>query len=300
MARRTKKMDAPAADQDGADQSLRRERAGLYRTRDGRFSVEQDSGRWLVSDEEQTDELGLPRIRGPFATLDEVRDAIRDARAEPAQASPLEERMRAARSRPKADANPAAEGRTRSGRAAPRTPDRARSTFEKRAGPRAAMAETEPVPIDVRRLGANDADLLARLSRDSGQFEAGAEPLVADHRPLDDGDARAFLKAQDTHVLVALEGDEPVGFLLAYELLRRHGQAKMLLIYELGVREARRREGVGRRLFEELAELARERGIRRAFALTNTWNGVAVSFYRSLGGIRSADDQALFTFELGR
>ena len=63
-----------------ADEKLIRDRAGSYHTEDGRFTVEND-GRWNVRDDREHDELGLPRVLGPFATLDAARAAINEARA---------------------------------------------------------------------------------------------------------------------------------------------------------------------------------------------------------------------------
>jgi len=63
-----------------ADEKLIRDRAGSYHTEDGRFTVEND-GRWNVRDDREHDELGLPRVLGPFATLDAARAAIAEARA---------------------------------------------------------------------------------------------------------------------------------------------------------------------------------------------------------------------------
>jgi len=63
-----------------ADEKLIRDRAGSYHSEDGRFSVEND-GRWNVRDDQEHDELGLPRVLGPFATLDGAREAIVEARA---------------------------------------------------------------------------------------------------------------------------------------------------------------------------------------------------------------------------
>src|SRR5437762_3109716 len=59
------------------DEKLIRDQGGSYHSEDGRFSVEND-GRWNVRDEQGHDELGLPRVLGPFATL----DAARGGRAE--------------------------------------------------------------------------------------------------------------------------------------------------------------------------------------------------------------------------
>jgi GNAT superfamily N-acetyltransferase len=73
--------------------ALTRVGAGSYRTADGRFTVEQASGRWLVVDGEQVDDLGLPLTRGPFATLAAARAAIAAARLGPAPASSLRDRV---------------------------------------------------------------------------------------------------------------------------------------------------------------------------------------------------------------
>lgn len=66
---------------------LIRESAGRYGTADERFVVEQESpGAWYVADALQADELGLPLLRGPYATLAEARTAIADARSSSAPA----------------------------------------------------------------------------------------------------------------------------------------------------------------------------------------------------------------------
>ena len=55
---------------------LKRETAGRYRSEDGRYVVQQQSGPWWVMDTEQTDELGQPALHGPHASLSEATDAI--------------------------------------------------------------------------------------------------------------------------------------------------------------------------------------------------------------------------------
>jgi hypothetical protein len=60
--------------------SLRRLAGRGWQTRDGRFTIETASGTWSVVDEEQTDDLGLPLVRGPFRSLTEAKDAIETAR----------------------------------------------------------------------------------------------------------------------------------------------------------------------------------------------------------------------------
>jgi hypothetical protein len=55
---------------------LKRETAGRYRSEDGRYVVQQQSGPWWLMDTEQTDELGQPALHGPYTSLSEATDAI--------------------------------------------------------------------------------------------------------------------------------------------------------------------------------------------------------------------------------
>jgi hypothetical protein len=54
---------------------------GGYATPDGRFEVSGTPGSWYVADGERLNPMGLPTILGPFRTLGEVREAIREAEA---------------------------------------------------------------------------------------------------------------------------------------------------------------------------------------------------------------------------
>jgi ribosomal protein S18 acetylase RimI-like enzyme len=98
------------------------------------------------------------------------------------------------------------------------------------------------------------------------------------------GDPEALLADPRSLMLVAFDGAQPVGFVLAHELPRRHGDRAKLFVYEVDVAETHRRRGIGSELLARLAELARERGIDHGFVLTDTDNGPANSLYRSAGG----------------
>jgi hypothetical protein len=63
--------------------ALIRDAEGRYRSADGRFSVEREGTSWYLRDSRQPDELGLPRILGPYPTLDAAREAIAEAPAAP-------------------------------------------------------------------------------------------------------------------------------------------------------------------------------------------------------------------------
>ena len=77
---------AKAAEQSADDdRSLKRLPGTGWQTRDGRFTITTASGTWSVTDEEQTDELGLPLVRGPFRSLTDAKAVIEAARgSEPA------------------------------------------------------------------------------------------------------------------------------------------------------------------------------------------------------------------------
>lgn len=133
----------------------------------------------------------------------------------------------------------------------------------------------------VRRLGRGDADVVARLATQARP--ARVDELLGDER---------------TVFLVAFDGDAPIGFALAYELIRRHGAASQLFLYEVEVEPAQRRRGVATALLGELARFARERGIRNGFVLASADNDAAMRLYASVGAT-GPREEVLWEFEYG-
>jgi hypothetical protein len=84
------------------DTSLRRLAGRGWQTRDGRFTIETESGTWSLLDAEQTDDLGLPLVRGPYRSLTEAKAAIGDARGSEPATSNLAERKKPPRNAPAA------------------------------------------------------------------------------------------------------------------------------------------------------------------------------------------------------
>ncbi|MEA2576771.1 MAG: hypothetical protein QOD78_359 [Chloroflexota bacterium] len=85
------------------DESLKRLGGGRWQTRDERFIIEPQSGTWVVVDAEQTDELGLSLVRGPFGSLGAAKAAIVAAREADPKESPLAERAAKLRDRPETE-----------------------------------------------------------------------------------------------------------------------------------------------------------------------------------------------------
>jgi GNAT superfamily N-acetyltransferase len=121
--------------------------------------------------------------------------------------------------------------------------------------------------IAIRPLGPGDEGVVRELATYAGPGDP--EALLADPRTL---------------MLVAFSGATPVGFVLAHELPRRHGEPAKLFVYEVEVVETQRRRGIASAILEQLAYLARQRGIRTGFVLTEADNGPANALFRDAGG----------------
>jgi hypothetical protein len=140
---------------------LKRLGGGRWKTRDARFTIEPQSGTWVVVDAEQTDDLGLPLVRGPFGSLTTAKEAINATRGTEPVASPLQARMEASRTRRQQPARsepsatkPLARKRSASPTVGATTPPAAKPGAE-RAGPPAEPVRrpaAPPEPIEPRWL----------------------------------------------------------------------------------------------------------------------------------------------------
>jgi [ribosomal protein S18]-alanine N-acetyltransferase len=134
----------------------------------------------------------------------------------------------------------------------------------------------------VRRLGPGDAGAVAAASH---LFDG----------PARDEATRRFLADAGHHLLVAYDGERPVGFVSGVELTHPDKGTEMFL-YELAVDEPFRRRGIGRALVAELGTLAQERGCYGMFVLTAHDNDAALAAYQTTGA-RREDGWVMFTWE---
>jgi hypothetical protein len=82
------------------DSSLKRLGGGRWQSRDERFTIEPQSGTWVVVDAEQTDDFGMALVRGPFPSLTAAKEAIASSRASAPAESPLVARIERRRTAP--------------------------------------------------------------------------------------------------------------------------------------------------------------------------------------------------------
>jgi hypothetical protein len=182
------------------DDALKRLGGGRWETRDGRFQIEPQSGTWVIVDTTQTNEFGLPLVRGPYPSLGSAKEAIETAREEGPVESPLAERIG------KASA-PTTSGPSKGAKGA------AKSTATEAEPEPAAPAAPPPRPEPkwIRDLRAGDrrkaAALIERLEGlgvPKAQAEAVARAEVAQGLP---GVARLAIERR---ILAATEGPDDV------------------------------------------------------------------------------------------
>jgi ribosomal protein S18 acetylase RimI-like enzyme len=287
---RSGKPAATAGDEAIVDDKLKRERAGTYRTGDGRFTVEQSSSGWLLLDEEQADELGLPLARGPFVTLDEARAAIAAARSGPRPISTIAGRT-PARARSAAAATRASTDAAGFGRAAGRRPDGSTGT---RAGSRRDAGSEEQKSEEQEGTPVQKAPLRALKSTDRARARPAV--VVREIRMVDGNGLRELWREVGFHsigdddrslarlarrnpglVLVAAEGSRIVGSALGGWDGRRGW------MYHVATAETHRRQGIATRLVTQVETGLGDLGCPKISVMVSDENTAARAFWSARG-----------------
>jgi ribosomal protein S18 acetylase RimI-like enzyme len=138
--------------------------------------------------------------------------------------------------------------------------------------------------IEIRRVGPGDEDLFERIADDV--FDCAVERDVL----------ASYLAAPGHHFVVALADGEVVG--QAAAVVHRHADLRPVELYvdELGVAPAFRRQGVARRMLDELFALGRELGCAEAWVGTEHDNTAATTLYASRGA--AAEPFVMYVYEL--
>jgi ribosomal protein S18 acetylase RimI-like enzyme len=137
--------------------------------------------------------------------------------------------------------------------------------------------------VELRWLGPDDVEAVASAAH------------LFDDKPRRKWTAE-FLTRDNHHLGIAYVDGEPAGFVTGVELIHPDKATEMLL-YELGVDEAFRRRGVGNALTRGLAAVARARGCREMWTLTEPDNDPALATYRSAGA-EGRSDAVVLTWRL--
>ncbi|MBI1213325.1 MAG: GNAT family N-acetyltransferase [Alphaproteobacteria bacterium] len=137
--------------------------------------------------------------------------------------------------------------------------------------------------MQIRFLAPGDEDILIRAV---AFIEEGS---------IDRRRATAHLADTDLVNLVALDGNDVVGFIYGYVL--RRFELTSFFIYSVDIAESVRRRGIGKAMLAALRECGKREGWDEAFVFTNAANAAAMALYQSAGGVRPNGDDVLFDFD---
>ncbi|MCY1076362.1 GNAT family N-acetyltransferase [Archangium lansingense] len=140
----------------------------------------------------------------------------------------------------------------------------------------------------LKRLKAGDRELAKVL------FSVMAEVFEEDSEELSDGYIDRLLGREDFWAIAAFVDNDIVGGLTAHTLPMTRAEYSEIFIYDIAVRSDHQRQGIGRRLIEELRTQAAGMGIRELFVPADNEDVHALDFYRALGG--EAAPVTIFTF----
>lgn len=115
---------------------------------------------------------------------------------------------------------------------------------------------------------------------------------VVDHKPVELATSiamRSFLENPSNFLLVAVDGETPIGYLFAYELQRPDREQSMMFLYDVTVLDECREKGVGTALVERLKTLCNSKSIMKMFVPSNRSNTSAIGLYQKTGAVLSAD-----------
>ena len=134
--------------------------------------------------------------------------------------------------------------------------------------------------FQIRPARVKDVPIILQLIRDLATYERAPDEVIATAEQLVEV---LFGERPVAEVLLAFEGESPVGFAVYfYNFSTWLGRAGLYL-EDLFVKADERGKGYGRALLVELAKIARDRGCGRMEWAVLDWNEPAIKFYRALG-----------------
>lgn len=104
---------------------------------------------------------------------------------------------------------------------------------------------------------------------------------------------KTFLDNPSNHLLVAVDSQETVGYLIAYELQRPDREQSMMHLYDITVAKKHRQKGIGTALIEQLKLICSTKPMMKMFVGTNRSNEPAVGLYQKTGAVLSGDIDAV-------
>jgi GNAT superfamily N-acetyltransferase len=137
-----------------------------------------------------------------------------------------------------------------------------------------------PSEFTIRPAHVEDVPIILQLIGDLATYERAPKEVTATEDQLVDV---LFGERPAAEVLLAFEGQSPVGLAVFFHNFSTWLGRPGLYLEDLFVKPEKRGKGYGRALLIELANIARERECGRMEWAVLDWNEPAIKFYRSLG-----------------
>ena len=134
--------------------------------------------------------------------------------------------------------------------------------------------------FQIRPARVEDVSIILELIRDLATYERAPDKVTATEEQLADV---LFGEQPAAEVLLAFEGESPVGFAVYFYNFSTWLGRPGLYLEDLFVKPEKRGKGYGRALLVELAKIARDRGCGRMEWAVLDWNEPAIKFYRTIG-----------------
>ena len=134
--------------------------------------------------------------------------------------------------------------------------------------------------FEIRAARMEDVRVILQLIRDLATYERAPDEVTATEEQLVDV---LFGERPAEEVLLAFEGNLPVGFAIYFYNFSTWLARPGLYLEDLFVKPEKRGKGYGRALLVELAKIARDRGCGRMEWAVLNWNEPAIKFYQTLG-----------------
>jgi GNAT superfamily N-acetyltransferase len=135
-------------------------------------------------------------------------------------------------------------------------------------------------PIAIRPASVSDVPAILSFIRQLAEYERLLDRVVATEDRLRE---TLFGPTPAAEVLLAMDGDRPVGFALFFHNYSTFLAQRGIYLEDLFVAPASRGHGVGRLLLQAVARVALERDCGRFEWAVLDWNEPAIGFYRRMG-----------------
>jgi GNAT superfamily N-acetyltransferase len=136
--------------------------------------------------------------------------------------------------------------------------------------------------FSIRPAEVGDVPVILELIRGLAEYERAPEQVVCDEARLLES---LFGAKPDAEVLVACVADRAAGFAVFFHNYSTWWGRRGIYLEDLFVRPEMRGRGIGKRLLQAVARIARDRECARIEWSVLNWNQPAIDFYRSLGAV---------------